>query len=333
MSIERVFDACGVGNGLLDICIQVSEEELARTSLQKGAMTLAEPAAQKDLLEQLAAKDKVMMGGGSIANSIAAVAQLGGKAALLTRTGNDHYGKEYRRDFLNLGIGLGDLQGRDGPTGTCISLLTPDGERTMQTALGVSADFCPEDITPGMVEKSRWLLVEGYLILNPGAGLEGVQLAVSRAREAGCEVALSFSDAWLVKGQHAVLSRLVDHCSLIFCNEEEAVTFTGAGSATEAFQQLCRRVGGVAMTAGARGAYCAWKGDQVYVPGVQVRAVDTTGAGDMFAGAMLYGICQNIPLEAAVKGACGLCARVVSQAGARLSGGIRGLWEQAGRVE
>lgn len=330
---RKDFDCCGIGNGLLDICINVSDEELALTELRKGSMTLAPEQSQAALLSRFRGRESAMIGGGSIANSIVALAQLGGRGALLTRAGNDAYGAAYRRDFHSLGITLGDVNGCQGVTGTCLSLLTPDSERTMQTCLGVSADFSPQDIAPSLIERSRWLFVEGYLLLNPGSGVPAVREAISLARKSGTDVALSFSDAWLVEGKIELLRELAQNCSFIFCNEDEARTFTGRGDRESAFESLAATVPGVAMTSGKEGARYSWKGQRGYVPGFESLAVDTTGAGDMFAGAMLYGMCQNIPMEHAVRGACGLAARVVAQPGARLGGDIREYWLQTQRTE
>ena len=329
---EKYCSACGIGNGLLDVCVQVSEEQLQQLGLRKGSMTLADASAQQELLDRVQGRESAFTAGGSIANSIAVLSQLGGKGALITRTGNDRYGEIYRRDFLSLGVDLGDAQGKPGATGTCISLLTPDCQRTMQTCLGVSAELCREDVGEALIERANWLFVEGYVLINPGAGPGAVQRAVALSLESGTQIALSFSDTWLVEGQRPVLEKLVRSCSMVFCNEEEACAFTGQARSEKAFEILSGALKGVAMTAGARGAYCSWQGERVFVKGYPCSAVDTTGAGDMFAGAMLYGLCHNVDLERNLRGACWLASRVVSQRGARLAGDIKALWTQADKA-
>jgi len=179
----KSIDVTGVCNGIVDIFTDISEQELVALGYEKGTMRLVEAADQKDLLQRVGAKSPVMRSGGSVANSMITIAQLGGTSAVCCHLADDEYGRFYRDECLSLGMKVPVPLSRDLATGTCVVLLTPDAERTMRTALGASLSLAPQHVDPKIVADSHWLFVEGYVFSNSDAGREAIQESIRVARE------------------------------------------------------------------------------------------------------------------------------------------------------
>ncbi len=319
----KAYDVYGIGNALVDTEYEVDDAFLDAARLPKGMMTLIE-ADDRDRLIQLLEQEHEhqvikQASGGSAANTICAIAQLGGKTFYSCKVAADETGDFFMRELGEVGVTTNLDNGRPhGITGKCISMVTPDAERTMTTHLGITQNLSTSELNPEALAGARMLYIEGYLVSST-SGFEAAKVAQEVAREAGTLVSLTLSDPAMVnhfKGHFDELAgRGVD---LIFCNEDEARLWTGAESRQDAVDGLKSLCPFVAMTCGAEGAVVHDGNSTRLVPGIPAKAVDTTGAGDMFAGAFLWAIGQGKSYEDAA-GFANLAASVlVSQFGARL---------------
>lgn len=327
--MTKRFDVCGLGSGIVDILVEVSEEGFrALPGFEKGSMRLAEASEQKLLLDRFHDSSPSLVSGGSIANSVIAVAQLGGRAALLTTLGDDRYGLFYQSECEQLGIALGHPILVGEPTGTCVVLITPDAERTMRTCLGAAQKMSRSQIVPELIRDSRWLFLEGYLLANGTATFEAILHAVSIARESGTKVALSLSEAFVVQAFRSQVDTLLPQLDLVFANESEACALTGAADAQGSVLRLRDMVPGAVVTAGASGVHL-WYGKALeHVSAFAAQPRDLTGAGDMLAGAFLYGITHEIPPAASARAACFMAKQVIERVGARLQGPATSYWKE-----
>ena len=307
----------GIGNALVDLEYRVTEQELTSFGVTKGAMTLTDPARQHELLTARADRDNHRSSGGSAANSVIAFAQFGGKGAFSSLLGNDAYGTFYADEFHELGIHLQASSIPGESTGTCVVMITPDSERTLNTTLAVNQNYGPGHVDEDVIRASEWLYIEGYK-LTDDAGAEAVDRAAFYARKHGTYIAVSCSDRFVVDvfGHH--LNSILKHTDVVFCNEVEGQALAQEESLDDAHAALRSRFRNVVLTMGDRGSHIAWNGHEVEVPAYPIVPVDATGAGDMFAGAFLYGVIHRHHPEHAGRLASYAAAQVVAQYGARL---------------
>ncbi|HEY7423923.1 MAG TPA: adenosine kinase [Gemmataceae bacterium] len=324
----REFQLYGLGNALVDIFVELSDEEFAALAFERGSMRLVEPAEQKTLLERFEKREPRLVSGGSVANSIIAFAQLGGQAAFLGCVGDDRYGLFYKTEFDELGVEIGNPIVVGQTTGTCVCLITPDAERTMRTCLGVSSHLSAQYVDERRLKEAEWLFVEGYVLANPQTGQGAVREALRLARRHGVRVALTCSEAFVVSQFHGAFFETLDQTDLLFCNAAEACAVTGKANAEKAFAALAGRVSSALVTDGPNGAYVRHGGVEAHVPAFACQPVDLTGAGDMLAGAFLYGISHGVSADRAARAACYLAMKVITQVGARLHHGTRRFWEE-----
>ncbi len=321
-------DVCGLGNGLVDILVRISEEEFAQLGYEKGTMRLVEIDEQKSLLQRLQKHDAQVASGGSVANSTIAMSQLGGRSSYLGCLGDDRYGIHFKGELEAMGVEIANWLIANQTTGTCVALITPDGERTMRTSLGVCTHLAPDYVNETVIRDAQWLFIEGYLFSNPGGGKDAIRKAVADARKHGTRVAVTFSEAWVVTGFGDTLREIMPSVDLVFANESEACAYTNTKSAEEAFKRLSADLPSVVVTAGDRGAFVSHDESSVHVPAFPCRPIDLTGAGDMFAGAFLYGITHEFSPADTGKAACYLAREVITRIGPRLASGTKDYWNQ-----
>ncbi|MBX7156192.1 MAG: adenosine kinase [Bacteriodetes bacterium] len=306
-----------LGNALVDVEYQISNEELEQTGLRKGGMTLASADEQQALLQTLADKKGYMSSGGSAANSIIAFGQFGGRGAYKSVLGNDELGHFYANEFSELGLELFADKNSDHPTGTCVVLITPDAERTMQTSLGVNSLFDKHQLVEDSIKRAEWLYVEGYKFTDD-KGAEAIEEAIFYAKKYDTKVAVTFSDTFIVMGFRDVLNKAAAEADLIFANEFEAKAYAETENMDEAFAMLASNMPNVAITLGDKGAKIKVGSSIVEIPSYPTTVINTNGAGDMFAGGFLYGITHGLTPEKAGKLASYASSKVVAQHGARL---------------
>jgi sugar/nucleoside kinase (ribokinase family) len=325
----KKIDICGIGNGIVDILLKVSEEEFAAFGLEKGVTTLVGDQDQRALLAKLPERKQVLVSGGSVANSLIAASQLGGRSALITCLGSDLYGNHYKQEFDDLEIVLANELIDGGRTGTCLVLITPDAERTMQTNLGISSRISEQSIDEEIIQAAAWLYIEGYVIGNPEYGIGAVRRAIEYAEQHGCKIAVTFSDLFIVEGFRETLKEIVRRVDLVFANQAEATAYAGVASIEDAVSVLAEEGCDSVVTAGAEGAYINYCGERFFSPAFQCEPVDLTGAGDMFAGTFLYGVTHQVDVRLAAKAAGYLAMKVISKVGARLESGVEDFWKEA----
>ncbi|BBM00832.1 adenosine kinase [Microbulbifer sp. GL-2] len=316
------YDLYGIGAALLDTEIEVSDEDLSTLGVEKGVMTLVDDTRQQQLVDDL--QDHLITArracGGSGANTVIASSYFGLKAFYSCKVAADENGDFYRSNLGAAGVDYpASLQEADGgTTGKCLVLITPDAERSMNTYLGISEKLSVAELDQEALASSRWAYIEGYLV-SSDTGRQAAITLREQAQQAGVKTALSLSDPAMVQffgeGLREMIGGGVD---MLFCNRDEALGFTGTDSldsAAEALRDYCLSF---AITLGADGALL-WDGTQLQrVTSPEVHAIDTNGAGDMFAGAFLYGINREMGFTEAGELACRAAAQVVSQYGPRL---------------
>ncbi|MFO0877802.1 MAG: adenosine kinase [Gemmataceae bacterium] len=324
----KQFQLYGLGNALVDIFVEVGDDEFAGLGYERGSMRLVEIAEQRTLLDRFHRHDPRLVSGGSVANSVIAFSQLGGRAAFLGCVGDDRYGLFYKSEFDQLGVDIGNPVIVDEATGTCLCLITPDAERTMRTCLAVSSHLTARHVDAARLRASEWLFVEGYVFANPETGQAAIREAVRLARAHGVKIALTCSEAFVVQVFGEPFFEALAQADLLFCNASEACAVTGADSAEEAFARLASKVPQAVVTDGPNGAFVRYDSVTAHVPAFPSEPVDLTGAGDMMAGAFLYGITHGVRADLAARGACYLAHRVIEQVGARLHQGTRAAWDE-----
>lgn len=329
----KKFDIYGVGNALVDHEYMVSEEVLQDLRVDKGHMTLINRERLLEILEALSEHEIRRLAGGSAANTVFAVRGFGGTPFYSCRTAADAAGKYFIETMRSVGI---ETAGMDetarGATGCCLILITPDGERSMNTFLGVSGDVSKEALSIPALTASRYLYLEGYLASSP----VGVQTAIDarqQAEECGISTSLTLSDVNVIRSSQATLIKMLGNgVDTIFCNEEEALTWCRADRLDIAAKELGDIAPEIAVTLGSKGCMLFHEGRLVRVGTTKVRPVDMNGAGDMFAGAFLACKSRNLTSMMAARFANHAAAKAVQTVGPRLASlqDYRDLWTAFG---
>ncbi|AOA58739.1 adenosine kinase [Acinetobacter larvae] len=317
----HAIDLFSIGNALVDQEFSISDDFLQQHALQKGTMQLGDAAAQSRLYENLTASQnfRCQAAGGSAANSVVAFAAMGGQAFYACRVGDDVFGQQYLQGLNEAKVLCSNQSISQGTTGSCLVMISPDSERTMHTYLGTSAELSAEQIDFNALQSAQWMYIEGYLSSSPAARI-AVVAARKIAREHQVKIALSLSDPAMVQYAREGLDELLgDGVDLIFCNAQEALMYTQSADLEQAMQKLLHLAQQVVITLGADGAMVADHKQQFKVAGRPVHAVDTTGAGDAFSGAMLYALQQRMSLQRATAFAVLVSSEVVAQFGPRLT--------------
>jgi sugar/nucleoside kinase (ribokinase family) len=324
----KEFKLCGLGNALVDIFLEVSDEEFASLGFERGSMRLVELAEQRAMLDQYQKREPKLASGGSVANSVIAFSQLGGSAAFIGCVGDDRYGLFYSSEFEELGIDIGSPIIVNESTGTSVCIITPDAERTMRTCLAVSSHLAARHVEERRIQDSEWLFIEGYIFANPSTGQTAIREAIQMAKRHNTKIAVTCSDAFVVNVFGDALHEALKHTDLFFCNETEACAVAGTTNAEDAFKKLKEKVPSVVVTNGPHGAFIRHNGAEAHIPAFHSEPKDLTGAGDMFAGAYLYGISHGVPPVKAARAANFLSHKVIMQVGARLHHGTRQFWDE-----
>ena len=314
------YDVYALGNAIVDTEVAVGEEFLSANGLSKGVMTLVSEQLQGALARRLTGYVQHRAGGGSAANTAVGVAQFGGKAFFTGKIGSDENGALYRTSMAEAGVDFDVDEVAGPPTGSSLILVTPDGERTMQTTLGASYHLAAADVDEDRIARSQVLYIEGYLSGSPQT--EPVVLhAMQVAAGAGVRVSMSLSDPSIVTNLSDTMRHAIGkHVELLFCNEHEAATFTGQQEREDALRALARVSPMVFMTIGGEGSLVSEGGRTTKIDAHDVPVVDTTGAGDLYAAGVLYGLTHGMsPAESGKLGSFA-SASVVSRIGPRLAG-------------
>lgn len=319
--MTQQYDVYAIGNALVDMEYEVNDQFLAKYKIDKGLMTLVDEVRQNELLDALGGTPKNQQCGGSAANTIIAVAQFGAKGFYSCKVASDPIGNFYFQDLQDNGVdsNLKTQPRHSGTTGKCLVMVTSDAERTMYTFLGITASIGTDEVDAVAIKNSKYMYMEGYLVASP-TGKEAAIKARKIAEEAGVKTAITFSDVNMVKFFKAGLQEMIGPkgIDLLFCNESEALNYTDTTDVLDAREALKKVAKTFVITQGENGAMI-WDGVTfIDIEPYAVKAVDSNGAGDMYAGAFLYALTHNHTHASAGKLASLAASRVVSQFGPRL---------------
>jgi sugar/nucleoside kinase (ribokinase family) len=316
----KQFQVYGIGNALVDIDFEVSEETIKRLAIVKGVMTIIDETTHHRLLEELDGVKHLKACGGSAANTLFTLQQLGAKTFYSCKVGADETGDFFYRDLIRHGIhtNLHETE-RTGVTGKCIVLVTPDADRTMNTYLGTTYDFSVQQLSETALKSAEYLYIEGYLVASPTGCAAAIE-AVKLAHKHHVKTALTLSDPNMVtyfrEGLNAIIGEQVD---ILFCNENEALLFAETDDLNVAKTYLKKFAKNFIITLGGNGALIFNGQDDLHISAYQAVVVDTVGAGDVFAGTFMYAITHGFNYLEAGNLASFAASKVVSKFGPRLN--------------
>ena len=316
MSTSEI-NVIGIGNAIVDVLAHTDDEFLQHQELEKGGMMLID-ASRADKLYELMGAGKEMSGG-SAGNTMAGIASLGGSGGYIGKVANDKLGTVFGDDLRSAGIEFSTRALVGGaPTARCLILITPDAQRTMNTFLGACVELSPEDIDPEFIKRGKVTYLEGYLY-DPPKAQEAFIKAATIAHEAGRKVSLSLSDAFCVDRHRADFLELIrKHVDILFANETEILSLfktDNFNAAAENVRAICEVS---ALTLGDKGAVVVHAGDSLEIAAVAVESVvDTTGAGDLYAGGFLHGYSTGRELAECGRIGAIAAAEIISHTGAR----------------
>jgi len=314
------YDVYALGNALVDIEYHSTPKKLVELGIDKGVMTLIDEQRQNSLIAQLGESHESMACGGSAANTIIALAQMGAKTHFDCRVSNDLTGQVFARDLHDSGVNsnLDFKPLPNGHTGKCLVFVTPDADRTMNTFLGVSGELDVSDIDREAIRQSEYVYIEGYLASADNTRDAAVEVR-RVAEKLGVKTSLTLSDPNMVKFFRDSLQAMIgERVDLLFANEDEAMELASTDNLEDAVELFKKISHNFAITRGKEGALLFDGLGLIEVKPKQVEAVDTLGAGDMFAGAFLYGLTRGMSFHQAGELASAASAKIVTQFGPRL---------------
>ncbi len=317
----RPIDVCAVENALVDLLVRGSDADIEKLGMTKGIMQLVDANAQKIVLEKMGTRPVEIELGGSAANALRGMAILGAQTSYSSVVGRDKYGEAFAKRLKELSI-MNNLQMGSTGTGTCLVVVSPDGERTMNTHLGACREYTKNFVPIGDIRRSKIFFTTGYCWDTPNQ-IEAIEHAIEVARKGGAKVAIDVADPFAVSRSHAVFTRLVDarQVDVLFANAEEAQMLVGC-KGMDAAKILAEKIDVVAVKDGAHGAYVSYRGTVSFVPAFSTTVVDTTGAGDMFAAGFLYGLVRGYSVEMCGRVGTLMASDNISHLGVRLSSDI-----------
>ena len=324
--MQTQYDVVAIGNALMDVIGPVEDSFLHDFGIAKGGMGLI-PASEAEAIDRRLRENPVTVtAGGSAANTVAGVAELGLRAAYIGKVADDATGRDYQSEMAQSGVRFSTRPGHEAPTGRCLIAVTPDGERSMSTFLGISPMFTKADVDDALVRAGRYLYLEGYLF-NDEATKAAFVHAAEVAKAAGRKVALTLSDSFCVESHRASFRSLAEHqADILFANEAEALALYETESLEEVARHL-KAAGTLAfVTRSEKGAMVIEGDDRTDVPTPTVaKLVDTTGAGDQFAAGTLAGLCMGLSAADAARLGCLAASEVIQHYGPRPESSVHDL--------
>jgi len=322
----KKFDVYGICNPLIDLLSHVPESFLRKHGIEKNVMHLVSFEEQQKILYCLKLENLPVKyaAGGSAANSMIGLSQLGGIAAFSGKVGMDEHGTIYRKKLEELGVKACLGQG-DGATGSSLVLVSDEGDRTMNTFLGMSQDLQANDIDKEVMQSSKYMYLTGYL-WDTDAQKKTVMQTLVEAKNRGIKVAFSLSDPFCVnRHKNDFIKLLQEYVSLVFCNQEEIFTLLDTLFTQDALKIISQWVETIVLTLGEKGALISHCGEIIYIDPLTVKVIDTTGAGDAFAGGYLYGITNDFSHIDSGRIGAALAGAVIEQTGPRYKGDVKKL--------
>lgn len=326
---EKSIDVVGLGNAIVDVVAESSDTLLRRLDLAKGTMTLVDEARITDLYSVMG--PAVEISGGSCANTMAAMASLGGTADYIGKVQNDQLGEVFRHDIRAAGVSFTTRPLERGPaTARCLVFVTPDAQRTMATYLGACVELGPDDVIEDNVERAKITYMEGYLWDRPAAKQACIK-ASKIARDAGAKVALSLSDPFCVdRWRDEFVSLIDDHIDVLIANEAEIVSLYQTRTFDDAVREVAQHCELAALTRGASGSVIVTPKECHWIDAAPVaKVIDSTGAGDLYAAGFLFALTQDMPLPSCGRLGGLVAAEVLGRYGARVEHSLKHLIKAA----
>ncbi|MEE9388477.1 MAG: adenosine kinase [Paracoccaceae bacterium] len=327
--MSKKYQVVGIGNAIVDVLSQCSDGFLAQAGVEKGIMQLIDMDRAVDLYAKVGPSKEIS--GGSAANSIAAAAQLGGRVAYVGKVKDDQLGAIFAHDLRAQGAVYETALGArdsDAETGRCIVLVTPDGERSLNTYLGWSEFLGPDDIDEAMMADAEWIFLEGYRFDGPDSHA-AFSKAIAATKSTGGKVSITLSDPFCIDRHRDAFARLLrEDADLLFANRVEIMSMYQTDDFETALAGALADVDIVACTDAADGAHVLSATGRWHIPAVPTTVLDATGAGDLFAGAFLWGLTNGFDLETCGKMACVAASEVISHIGARPEADLASLFRQ-----
>ena len=305
----------GIGSALVDILTQLPNDDILKDlKLPKGSMTYVDAQTSVEIGEKLAYLGNQMASGGSAANTMSGLAQLGVEAGFLSKIGKDEVGRFFERQMTETHV-KPQMLTSETPTGRVQALVTPDGERTFATCLGAAAELCADDIKPELFEGWDILYVEGYLVANPTM----LDKAVMTAKAAGLKIAIDMASYNVVEESRDYFMQLIEnYVDYVFANEQEAFALTGM-EARQALDFIASRCEIAVVKIGAKGAYIKRGDEMVTIPPMKANVIDTNGAGDMWAAGFMAGLVKGENLAKCGQMGAIVAANVIEVLGTKMN--------------
>jgi sugar/nucleoside kinase (ribokinase family) len=305
----------GIGNALVDVMTIVPDETcLTRFSLPKGSMTMVDATRSGEIKQAINGLKRTLASGGSAGNTMYGLGVMGVHSSFIGKVGRDELGNFYEKDMVEAGLTPVLIRSKLSPTGTAVALVTPDSERTFATHLGAATELMAEELLANYFKNYNILYLEGYLIFN----LPLVEQACRLAKENDMYVALDLASFNVVNDMRPAFDKIVnEYVDIIFANEEEARAFTGLGP-VEALDEISKRCEIAVVKTGPDGSWIKRGDEVVKVEALKVNAVDTTGAGDLYAAGFLYGFSNGFSLDKCGLFGSILAGKVIEVIGARM---------------
>jgi sugar/nucleoside kinase (ribokinase family) len=325
------FDVVGIGNAIVDIIGRCDDAFLARHGATKGSMQLVDADRVSKLYGDMG--PAVETSGGSAANTMSGIASFGGRGAFIGKVADDEFGKIFRHDITSAGIAYETTPAKGAsPTSRSLILVTPDGERTMHTYLGASSEFDEHEVDPTLIRQSSILYLEGYLFDRPAAKA-AFRHAAELAAKAGRRVSMTLSDPFCVDRHRAEFLDFVrSDVDILFANENEINSLYETSNFDEAAERARNDVKIAVLTRSEKGSVILSDGQSVQIPSQPVEVVDTTGAGDLYAAGVLYGLTSGRDLETAGRLGSLAAAEVISHIGPRAEVSLERLARERGII-
>ncbi|MBK1635516.1 adenosine kinase [Rhodovulum adriaticum] len=331
--MTKAYHVVGIGNALVDVLAHAEESFLESHGIGKGIMQLIDMERAVQLYGQIGPAQEIS--GGSAANTIAGIAQLGGRTAYVGKVKDDQLGTIFAHDLRAQGADFDTTpapKAAEGETGRCIVLVTPDGERSMNTYLGVTEHLTPADIDERLMAGAEWIYLEGYRFDGPDSH-EAFAKAIGAAKAAGGRVSLTLSDPFCVERHRDAFRKMIrEDVDMLFANRAEILSMYETEDFHEALSRASAEIDIVACTDSENGAHVLSEGNHWHVPAVPTQVVDATGAGDLFAAAFLYGVTHGHDLETAGRMGCVAASEIISHIGARAEADLTALFKEHGLI-
>ncbi|HEV8035677.1 adenosine kinase [Yoonia sp.] len=327
----KKYQVVGIGNAMVDVLARAEDAFLAEAGVEKGIMQLIDMDRAVDLYSRVGPAKEIS--GGSAANTIAGIAHLGGRTAYVGKVKDDQLGAIFAHDLRAQGAGYDTKmapKSEEAETGRCIVLVTPDGERSMNTYLGVTEFLSADDIDEAQMAEAEWIYLEGYRFDGPDSHAAFAK-AVAACKGAGGRVSLTLSDPFCIERHRDAFRDMIrDHVDLLFCNRAEMRSMYQTEDFDAALAQAASEVTIVACTDSENGVHVLAEGQRWHVPAVPTQIVDATGAGDLFAGAFLWGLTNGHDLQTCAMMGNVAASEVISHIGARPEADLKALFRGQG---